>query len=248
LAFIVSLGSLTLLLGLMAIVAAHFHYEEQPETDDYVMVRIRRSVKIRLMTYKQKIAAPSMTAAIKDMLQHERLKPKESMPIQIRNRNFKGIGTIETFIGLIAFMAIVVFGIWFTGIFLGAFPEGTTGAASSFVALGQQTIDNSIVFLFFIICFIDLLASYFKPSIGKAFFNIILLCFWGYLVLTFNMFTGAIAAVLPADSLMPNFYAFATSDYLVAVVFFFICVDIILNFRKVEDKSNTNSGNGYGSN
>ena len=105
------------------------------------------------------------------------------------------------------------------------------------------TFDNSFLFIFVIILFLDVLVAYYRPSKRRGIINIFLLfgvVFFGTILNT---------AIIPLNllgfaSLLPNTYAFFTNGYYIVVTFFMLILAIIFDFR---DAQQSNTQNAYNS-
>lgn len=91
-------------------------------------------------------------------------------------------------------------------------------------------IDNTLLWIFIIALFFDLLSSYFSPSLWKGILNLIGLFALGYMFLLFSQIAPSIFGPLGTNTILPITYSFFRSSYSILVIFFFSIFSIILNF------------------
>ncbi|MEM3845490.1 MAG: hypothetical protein QXU98_07300 [Candidatus Parvarchaeota archaeon] len=97
---------------------------------------------------------------------------------------------------------------------------------------------NSIfILLFFVLGIADVGVSALYPSKFDGFLNIFLLFFIGYVVIHIQAFLPTFS-VLSANTILPTAYTFLTSNYLVALVFIFLVISTILDFREPNKSGN----------
>ncbi len=90
-------------------------------------------------------------------------------------------------------------------------------------------IDDMVVAVIFIVLIADSMVSWYKPSMAKAFLNVLGIFLLGYINLTFlNLVNG----ILPFyTGSFPHFYAIISSGAIAFIFYFFMIVSIIFNVR-----------------
>ena len=91
-------------------------------------------------------------------------------------------------------------------------------------------IDDSLLFVFLIALFLDLVNSYMHPSIAMGIINIFGIFILGYLYLVFINITPIILGPFTPNTFLPITTAFFTSSYIAVIIFFFMIFSAILNF------------------
>ena len=97
--------------------------------------------------------------------------------------------------------------------------------------------NSMFILLFFVLGIADVAVSALYPNKFDGFLNIFLLFFIGYVVIHMQAFLPTFS-VLEANTILPNAYAFLTSNYMVSLVFIFLVISTILDFREPNKSGN----------
>ena len=124
--------------------------------------------------------------------------------------------------------------------FLAVLPQNNAGYAVANTIYNSVFgfFDKSFVFIAFIVLFVDVAVSALNPSKSKGIANLLMMFGVAYIGLVLYTNLATVGAVLSANTILPNSYAFLSSSYLVPLIFVFMAICVILNFRTVKSNDN----------
>jgi hypothetical protein len=130
-------------------------------------------------------------------------------------------------IGVIAYVATL-----YSGIIKPALHSASVNAmTTNTIGVGFSVIDNTLFIICILILFIDLIVAYFHPKIVMGVVNLVFLLIFGYIASIFLATVQTFNSILAFNAILPNSYAFITSNYFIVIIFIFLILDTILNFR-----------------
>ena len=129
--------------------------------------------------------------------------------------------------------------------FLGVLPHNNAGytVANTIYNSVFGFFDKSFVFIAFIALFVDVAVSAINPSVIKGITNLLMIFGVAFIGLVLYTNLATVGSVLSANTILPQSYAFLSSNYLVPLIFIFLAICTVLNFRTKKSNEN-NAENG----
>jgi len=147
-------------------------------------------------------------------------------------------GQASLFFGLFILFFVLAIAAVFTSAFVAALPASE---AKTFVTnlthYSFGFVDTSIIVFLFLALFLDLLASFMKPTIGKAILNLFFILFLAFINIALRTGLNPIATSLSTNTLLPNTTTLLTASFaggtpiLSFIFYFFLVFSIIFNVR-----------------
>lgn len=138
---------------------------------------------------------------------------------------------------LALFLVFFVFAIggYLSLTFLNIIPHSNAGytVANTIYNATFKFFDKSFFFIAILILFIDVVVSALNPSRAKGVTNILMLFGVSFIGLFLYTNLPTFNQVLSANAILPDTYAFLSSNYLIPLIYFFLVLCTVLNFRRV---------------